>query len=142
MKLLPIRLVFYFDFWMRIKVKYVRMRLVELKRKYKYQNILNIISWLGKTTLMPNYWPSRSGLRVMSVVRNREIRNMITSENISWLNNSMKIIQMISLNSDNQLSIALISCKRFLLVDFGELGKRTCNEKKQNANIFYSICFL
>ena len=46
---------------------------------YIYQNAflsipVNIVSWLGKTILMPNYWPSRSVLRWMSVVRNREIR--------------------------------------------------------------------
>ena len=49
---------------------------------YKYQKVskrtpANIVSWLGKTILMPNYWPSRSVLRWMSVVRNREIRNMV-----------------------------------------------------------------
>ena len=37
----------------------------------------NIASWSGKTILMPNFWPSRSVLRWMSVIRNREIRNMV-----------------------------------------------------------------
>ena len=37
----------------------------------------NIVSWLGKTSLMPNYWPSRSVLRWKSVFRNHEIRNMV-----------------------------------------------------------------
>ena len=49
---------------------------------YRYQNIsksipATIVSRLGKTILMPNYWPSRSVLRWMSVVWNREIRNMV-----------------------------------------------------------------
>ena len=48
----------------------------------KYQNIYksitaNIVSWLGKTVLMSNYWPSQSVLSWMSLVRNREIRNMV-----------------------------------------------------------------
>ena len=48
---------------------------------YKYQNVFksilaNNVSWLGKTILMPNYWPSPSGLRWMSLVRN-EIQNMV-----------------------------------------------------------------
>ena len=37
----------------------------------------NIVSWLGKTVLMPNYWSSRFVLQWMSIVRNREIRNMV-----------------------------------------------------------------
>ena len=40
------------------------------------ENINNLFS-VEKTTLMPNYWPTRSGLRWMSVVRNREIQNMM-----------------------------------------------------------------
>ena len=48
----------------------------------KYQNafkslLANIVSWLWKTILMPNYWPSRSVLRWTSVVRSREIINMV-----------------------------------------------------------------
>ena len=33
----------------------------------------SIGSWLRKTILMPNYWPSRSFLRWMSIVQNRDI---------------------------------------------------------------------
>ena len=37
---------------------------------YKFNSLpANIVNWLGKTILMPNYWPSRSGLRWMSIVR-------------------------------------------------------------------------
>ena len=37
----------------------------------------SIVSWLGKSILMHNYWLSRSVLRWMALVRNREIRNMV-----------------------------------------------------------------
>ena len=57
---------------------------------YKYQNVsksipanivscmpANILSWSGKTIVMLNYWPSLSVQRWISVVRIREIRNMV-----------------------------------------------------------------
>ena len=49
---------------------------------YKFQYVFisipaNIVTWLQKIILMPNYWSSRSVLRWMSVSRNREIRNMV-----------------------------------------------------------------
>ena len=50
---------------------------------YKYQKDsksipANIVGWLEKTILMPNYWASRSVLQWMSVVRNSEIQNGVT----------------------------------------------------------------
>ena len=49
---------------------------------YRYQNVFKsvpatIVSLFWKTILMPYHWPSCSVLRIMSIVRNREIRNVV-----------------------------------------------------------------
>ena len=55
---------------------------ISIVYSYKYQIVSktipgNIVSWLGKTNLMPNNWTSRYVLRWMSVVWNSKIRNMV-----------------------------------------------------------------
>ena len=61
-------------------VCYCRYDIHFIANVHKYQNIFkrltpDIGSWLRKTILMLNYWPSRSFLWWMSMVWNREIRN-------------------------------------------------------------------
>ena len=56
---------------------------------YKYQNVFksipaNIVNGLWKTILMPNYYPSRSVLRWLSVVRNRGVNQYLVLSVYCW----------------------------------------------------------
>ena len=62
--------VHWFALVVLIQFSFSSLIYIDIKRVFLKSIPVNIVSWLGKIILMPNYWPSRSRVRWMSIVRN------------------------------------------------------------------------